>query len=358
MIRFDELVNKVETLNRQNREQMVQQIMPYLEVMGKKAMFEYEKQKERAEYGAGLKNIADSMGMPFTGDPSAPVELQKTQFGISRERWQPTQDYLAAVHVLGQEPAAGYDKMSPERLKHETKRAEKEWESMEMLKSVFAAHPDIEKALADSKEYNAEGITYREKYALAARLGEEKTEAKEWATWLKKQNATVAKEREMALYRYNLAMQKEEEAAAKKPPTVVKDTQAVLNAKQTIKTFQETGYRVGGHNVRVHPRSDGGIQANTVDNDTTISVVMKGGKTTFHYKDKGGKWRKLKESGSDLIKTEGRNKTYKGAKKDLLDAVGKYQSSQTVAETSRVDAQPQQPQSRISEFDWLFEGVQ
>lgn len=341
MIRFDELVNKVETLNRQNREQMVQQIMPYIEVMGKKAMFEYEKQREKNEAGQGFSALAASMRMPYESDTSLTPQMQMAHFNIAKEKFKPTQDYRALSEMLGITPAEGHDKWSPERAEQEKKILGKELESREMIDDTFAAYPSV-KAKLEKDERFAE-MSYRQKAALLSKEMKAVLDVEDFNNWKKKQDYSYQQQ----INSFYEKLVAKEAAGASEQPFTKEEIKNQKLADNYVHGVMHDGYKVVGYNYNKKDYVEmtyGGTKYRT--NGVAYEMLT----------NKKG-WVEI-----DVSKADRRKKPDKALQKIrsvLAKGLSGYTSAKYGSGLQNTETRQAQPQGQQNDqFDWLFEGVQ
>ena len=78
-INFSDLVAKVEAQNAQNRQQLVSQIMPAIDVMVKRRQYDYENEQA----AASMASIAQQNDIPFTPIPGADQGAQTLAFNMA-----------------------------------------------------------------------------------------------------------------------------------------------------------------------------------------------------------------------------------------------------------------------------------
>lgn len=307
-INFSELVDKIDQRNRQNREQAWGQIAPFLDVMTRKATYEYEKQKAKDETAAGLKVAGDAMGMKdYAADTSLTPDMQKFIFNIDAERQAPDKEWEAFSSVYGVPKPDNFDNMTPQQKTVSLGRAKEDKKTIDGVNATLAAYPEAAEEVykhpkfADGNAQVKEAIAQR---ALSKVLGNEKAKS-ELSANIEKSEINIA---EYWATTGSMQQQKLDAAGQSQP----KLNQGQKDALNTMRLYEKEGIVKNGHKVKIEMQGDKFV-ATTIINGVKIKKTPSG----YFYQDKSGDWREL--SSKEL----GRDK-YKDVSKALSNAMAEY----------------------------------
>ena len=187
-INFSDLVSKVEAQNEQNRQKLVAQVMPAVDLMVKRREYDYENEQA----AASMATIAGQYDVPFTPVPGAGKDMQNLAFSM----------------------AAGKKAATDKEADEQAKKQEAENNIKEMLFAEAEVNSDFKPILESVKDKPlvVQQAAYKKYLSDSDR-------ADEWADWKKK-----------ADYSASIAMQKSENTANNNPPKTATPTQ--VSAKQ------------------------------------------------------------------------------------------------------------------------------
>ena len=182
-INFSDLVAKVEAQNQQNRQQLVAQVMPAIDLMVKRREYDYENE----QFASGLQKMATDAGMEFTPDPTQTPQMQQAMFGEARNRFETEKKSKAFYESTGQPLPEGWDKLSPEARIVKAKRDEQDYSTIQAISAAAEAYPEVKPLLEKNK-----GKSVAAQEAIVKKYFAEKGEADEWETWKRKANYTAS----------------------------------------------------------------------------------------------------------------------------------------------------------------------
>lgn len=199
-INFAELVNKVETLNKQNREQAIAQIKPYFEVMYKKAAYEHERKKERTEAATAIGEMATHLGFQdYKSNEGYSPEMQLKLFDSYHIGKQPIQYLEGLRDAHGIELKEGYKTMNPEAAKIYTEEVRSDIAISKTINDLFAAYPEIETAMMQDDKFA--GKTPSQQKAIIDAYMAKQDGARGMQEWMAKKQY----EHELAISKQNMA---------------------------------------------------------------------------------------------------------------------------------------------------------
>jgi hypothetical protein len=178
LMNFSDLVSKVEAANQQNRQQLVNTIMPAVDLMIKRREVDIEKE----EFGKGLSQLAAAEGMPFMPDATQSPQMQQATYGAELTRFRAEKSSKAFYDNNGVPLPKDWDKLTPEAKVLRAKKDEADFGTIQKLNAAGAAYPEVAKLLGKNKDKSA-----IEKDAIVSKYFVDAGREQEWSDWVRKE---------------------------------------------------------------------------------------------------------------------------------------------------------------------------
>lgn len=319
-INFSELVDRIDQRNLQNRQQMVAQMKPFLDVLTRKATYEMEKQKAKEETAAGLKVAGEAMGLKdYTPDTSLSPDMQKFTFNLEADRQAPLKQWEAFSSVYGIEPPANLKDMTPEMATVSLGKAKEDHATSEAINATLSMYPEIAKKLMTDEKFNSANLKVK-RAMLEKELGDDEAKKKfvaDVALYKAKSDIDTNE------YWRTTGTIQQQKINATGAGGGLSDSQKKAMSRKAL--YETTGVSINGYKVKIGEQAGNKI-ATTLSNGKSIKKTENG----YYLLDKDGKWRTLivdpddKDSLLYVVKGVGRNTRYKNAAKALDSAMTDY----------------------------------
>lgn len=354
-INFSELVDKIEQRNLQNRQQVVAQIKPFLDVITRKAAYEGEKRKAAEEAVETYGALGKQENVPFTPLTNSegkylPPIAQQTAYQANRERVAPMKSLEAFASMNNIELPADRDKWDAAKTKLYGDKLVSDMSIIKGIEAELAAYPEIaEKLYANEKFVNGTPEVKR-----AILLKEQGSDQERKAT---EARLNEFAKKQAIQYKYDVAAYSaKQEIAAKYDKDTTPQPQTTQTQKindQILKEYHTTGVRKGDYVVRVNKHGDNDYEAIIKDGKDTYRAAANG----YSYKDKGT-WKPIKLDGKEYkVSKPGSNVVSEKIISSLRDGYKEYQSARRNVSQNLVNAPAsiEQPAATTNpDFDDLF----
>lgn len=353
-INFSELVDRIEQRNLQNRQQMVAQIKPFLDVLTRKATYELEKRKAAEETATGLSEAAKTIGIDFTPNTSLTPDMQKFTFNLEADRQAPRKQWEAFSSVYGVQIPENIKDMTPEQATVSLAKAKEEYSTIEAVNDTLSLYPELaQKLMADPKFSQADA---KLKMAMLDKeLGDEAAKKSFAQKVAMKKIETDENIRQYWSTTGALAQQKIEQDNASP-----KMTAGQVQAMSRKKLYETQGINLHGYKVKIAKQAGNKIAITTI-NGKSIKKTPDG----YWILSNDGKWRELiidPDNKDNLrYKRAGviKDTVYRNAAKALDTALTDYdlQTGNSLEPLSGEEPQVKQQQQTNTIPDELFKGL-
>lgn len=257
-INFSDLVSKVEQQNAINRQQLVAQVMPAIDLMVKRREVDYDKE----QFAQGLRQLAETEGITdFNVDPTMSKDMMQATYSQLSSKRKTENAAKAFYDATGTTLPSDWDKLTPEAKAVRAKRDEMDYSTVQAINAVAEANPDIKPILEKNKD---KPVATQE--ALVKKYLADKGKAEEWEEWKKKANYSAA-----------LAMQESDNAAANKPEKTATPTQINTVTKRIDDLNQEANLFATKGNTYILGDKKVTVKAGK-DTNGTLTVTMRDNK--------------------------------------------------------------------------------